>query len=617
MVRYLTDVSIGRNAYNALLKVVGPALFLAQPSGPSASANIPLAASALGSVPLVSSQPAPKQSDYPGVPFWYEHQFTTHKNLSKGESNTDEPKPRGSSRAAQGINVAMLYVTDSAGSVIDGVWLLSCGLAPATWNKGSIDLQRSFSAEICEHYPEMRLCADDWKVQYMAKKMYSGWYKTYNNSRGIKSEAGDDDISESKPIKRSYCGDGAAVDSANKRTKVETQSTIPAPEQNNDEASVPVPVDIVNPLLSVSPPASTPSATPPEDAEGLTLDRFFLGAPEWHFVPSEFSANCVFFLSLLRVIMPKAKSLPQTGNHLIPLIERAAEEKLPEADRVKIRNWIDKRNPAKLDIPRLEAMYQKIVADKRLTKSDLAFFKTSAPVPGAAYGPLAPATEAPTARRVLRMIPPIGDDSGKCGPLLEELQLLSKAKGDFFSVCSKVMMFVNERQKKHPQYSGIPFQPFGTVGGLIHCKPHSAFTIGLAVWPEDNPVGMSVEDWANNHPWHCNVMVLMHPPTPLARKVRGKSFSSASRTSQMLRQGSTRLKMYSKSHGRDAQEIGSRVKQVWVNNKRPEHNNDGICLTLALEWMVELVDGGEKGLGIQRNRDGEVIAVKEFRMIDM
>ncbi|KAJ6540224.1 hypothetical protein B0H10DRAFT_1971063 [Mycena sp. CBHHK59/15] len=27
-------------------------------------------------------------------------------------------------------------------------------------------------------------------------------------------------------------------------------------------------------------------------------------------------------------------------DHLIPLIERAAEEKLPEADRVKIRNWI-------------------------------------------------------------------------------------------------------------------------------------------------------------------------------------------------------------------------------------------------------------------------------------
>ncbi|KAJ6560908.1 hypothetical protein B0H10DRAFT_1966799 [Mycena sp. CBHHK59/15] len=187
--------------------------------------------------------------------------------------------------------------------------------------------------------------------------------------------------------------------------------------------------------------------------------------------------------------------------------------------------------------------------------------------------PLAPATEAPTARRVLRMIPPIGDDSGKCGPLLEELQLLSKAKGDFFSVCSKGMMFVNERQKKHPQYSGIPFQPFGTVGGLIHCNPHSAFTIGLAVWPEDNPVDVE------------------------AREHKAEMYSKVawSRCSKNWLQGETSL----------------------GHNKRPERNNDGICLTLALEWMVELVDGGEKGLGIQRNRDGEVIAVKEFRMIDM
>ncbi|KAJ6614521.1 hypothetical protein B0H10DRAFT_1950646 [Mycena sp. CBHHK59/15] len=91
--------------------------------------------------------------------------------------------------------------------------------------------------------------------------------------------------------------------------------------------------------------------------------------------------------------------------------------------------------------------------------------------------------EAPTARQVLRMIPPIGDDSGKCGPLLEELQLLSKAKGDFFSVCSNVMMFVNERQKKHPQYSGIPFQPFGTVG--------APFTVGWNLFCDRDRGGAS------------------------------------------------------------------------------------------------------------------------------
>ncbi|KAJ7931979.1 hypothetical protein B0H13DRAFT_1857395 [Mycena leptocephala] len=172
------------------------------------------------------------------------------------------------------------------------------------------------------------------------------------------------------------------------------------------------------------------------------------------------------------------------------------------------------------------------------------------------------------------MIPQIGDDSGKCGPLLKELQLLSKAKGDSFSVCSKVMMFVNDRQKKKTQYGGNPFQPFGTVGVLIHCKPQGAFTIGMAAWPEDNPVDVEARE-------HKATIVLK------------------SRMVDMLK------------------EIGSRMKQVWVNNKQPEHNNDGICLTLALEWMVELVDGGKKGLGIRRNCDGEVTAVKGFRLIDI
>ncbi|KAJ6628083.1 hypothetical protein B0H10DRAFT_1940640 [Mycena sp. CBHHK59/15] len=127
-------------------------------------------------------------------------------------------------------------------------------------------------------------------------------------------------------------------------------------------------------------------------------------------------------------------------------------------------------------------------------------------------------------------------------------------------------MFVNERQKKHPQYSGIPFQPFGTVGGLIH--------------------------------WKILLVCELNITDVEAREHKAENVLK-SRMVEMLK------------------EIGSRVKQVWVNNKRPECNNDGICLTLALEWMVELVDGGEKGLGIQRNRDGEVIAVKEFRMIDM
>ncbi|KAJ7460380.1 hypothetical protein B0H11DRAFT_1923981 [Mycena galericulata] len=71
-------------------------------------------------------------------------------------------------------------------------------------------------------------------------------------------------------------------------------------------------------------------------------------------------------------------------------------------------------------------------------------------------------------------------------------------------------MFLNDNQKTSPQDSGVPFQPFGTLSRLINCRPQRAFTIGLAVWPE-NPVGKSVEEWATE-PMHCNVLLLIHAP---------------------------------------------------------------------------------------------------------
>lgn len=214
-----------RNAYNALLKVVGPAVFLGQ----SAGNNVSAPTSGLASAAAVPSRPALKQSDYPDVPFWHEHEYTAHLNENKGESTTDEPKLRGSSRASQGINVAMRFVTDAAGTVVDGYRATkirnrftklfgeigASGTAPATWTKGSIELQRSFSADICQNYPEMELCADDWKVQHVAKKMYPGWYKTYKESGQVKSEPDDDNMPAA--VKR---GHGGTI-SSSKRTKLD------------------------------------------------------------------------------------------------------------------------------------------------------------------------------------------------------------------------------------------------------------------------------------------------------------------------------------------------------------------------------------------------------------
>ncbi|KAJ7718564.1 hypothetical protein DFH07DRAFT_784897 [Mycena maculata] len=39
--------------------------------------------------------------------------------------------------------------------------------------------------------------------------------------------------------------------------------------------------------------------------------------------------------------------------------------------------------------------------------------------------------------------------------------------------------------------------------------------------------------------------------------------------------------------------IELRFTQVWVHDERRERNDTRICLTLALEWMVESVAGGK------------------------
>ncbi|KAJ6476626.1 hypothetical protein DFH09DRAFT_1379490 [Mycena vulgaris] len=206
-----TENNTLKMAYDALLKVVGPAFFLAQ---------------------------VPAQV-----------------NQGKGESTTDDPKPRGSTRAAQGVNVTLQFVTDAEGNVIDGyratqirgvsaklfLRLAETGIAPATWSKGSIDLQRNFSQELCGQFPEMGLCANDWKVQYMATKMYSSWHRSYLtslNSRAVKLELNDvkievnidDTPTQSNPVKRSHGGgDSAAI----KRTKL---SSISPPPEGNEQS---------------------------------------------------------------------------------------------------------------------------------------------------------------------------------------------------------------------------------------------------------------------------------------------------------------------------------------------------------------------------------------------
>ncbi|KAJ7783930.1 hypothetical protein DFH07DRAFT_764299 [Mycena maculata] len=281
-----TEIATLKDAYNALLDVVRPALS-------HISADHALSADAsLASAPLAISVPLPpalKQSDYPNIPFWHLHEWVAHENSTASESNTEGPQPRGSTRASQGINVTMLYVTSAEGIAIDGfragnirglaiklfVGMAARGVAPLTWTQGSLQGQRAFSAEICKHYPEMALCDNDWKVQKMAKNMYSSWHKG-NVRNSIKLEA-DNSVPPLKGKKKRSLDSDDAVESDRKRTKdISAPAGMPFIDNSTvivtvipdgkEDAETPVaaeassaPLQIINPLL-VTPPVTAAAA---------------------------------------------------------------------------------------------------------------------------------------------------------------------------------------------------------------------------------------------------------------------------------------------------------------------------------------------------------------------
>ncbi|KAJ6564125.1 hypothetical protein B0H19DRAFT_1067717 [Mycena capillaripes] len=301
--------------------------------------------------------------------------------------------------------------------------------------------------------------------------------------------------------------------------------------------------------------------------------------------------------------MPKYK---EDGQHLVSLIQKATEG-LSKRDQKTLHSWLNGRDPKKLDMVKLEEIYNKIVKTGKLGKADVANFVTAAAVSNpASVSELAPVsdllgrpkpriprplrTSSGTVQKTLGMIPGLHGNSSNCEPVLKEMQCLSGLP------------------KAH-HYGGIPFEPFTTVATLPNCKPHAAWLV--------NPVGKSIQDWAKE-PWHCNFLVLIHAPHTPGKHSPGKALliCELNITDVEEREHVVAKILKSRMCGM-LKELRSSAKQVWVNKKCPVGNNGGICLALALEWMVELIVGGEEGLDIQRGDKGQVTAVKGFRLITL
>ncbi|KAJ7513080.1 hypothetical protein B0H11DRAFT_17385 [Mycena galericulata] len=322
-----TENSTLKSAYKALLQRVGPAVFQA-PSSASGSFSDPDHSHPLPALPSL------KESDYPDVPFFHHHQYMHHLSQHAGESNTDEPQPRGSSRASKGINVTMRYVTFANGEVIDGyratairgltnelfVDMGAKGQAPETWTRGSIELRRTFSASICRKFPEMGLCEGDWKVQYMAKAMYSSWHSSFVNGKAaIKKEAGVV-VTRTRAKKRIHQSD---EDSRNKRAKVENpeelngtamtigtdSSDITMHPVNSGQplvAAIAPPLLIVNPLLVT--PMQTSALSGPSPASSTTAATIVAALNALNPPPTAIDPNTT--LTVLNAAPPALNTAP-------------------------------------------------------------------------------------------------------------------------------------------------------------------------------------------------------------------------------------------------------------------------------------------------------------------
>ncbi len=204
----LTYSSASRDAYLQLLARVGDHLgsLAAGPSHAAGSSGTLLGPSTSRSVPL-------DRTKCPKIKFWYKHEYRAYCKANKTvtDPTADQKIIRGSTRAAQGINVTMKYVEDDEGNPVDGyrattmrhhaqaifARLHELGLAPETWGAACTDAKKAYIEEMEQAFEELTRCADHWKVMMIATAIYPSWYRNHVlNLEGPAVEVADDDDSD-------------------------------------------------------------------------------------------------------------------------------------------------------------------------------------------------------------------------------------------------------------------------------------------------------------------------------------------------------------------------------------------------------------------------------------
>jgi hypothetical protein len=127
------------------------------------------------------------------------------KNKKDTTSINQSAPQRGGARKSQNINVTMQYMEDADGVPVDGdragamrrharaIWdhFATKGIPVKMWTKTDSLNQQYYYTDMCQQFPELRLCNLNWKADKIAMDTYSSWYSNRHpaTSFTIKNEA--------------------------------------------------------------------------------------------------------------------------------------------------------------------------------------------------------------------------------------------------------------------------------------------------------------------------------------------------------------------------------------------------------------------------------------------
>ncbi|KDQ21595.1 hypothetical protein BOTBODRAFT_168835 [Botryobasidium botryosum FD-172 SS1] len=202
--------------------------------------------------------------DYPMTNFWHSGSLKAwiaarkkdrdNKATAFGDSSKEQ-RLRGKATVSQGINVAYPFYENEEGKIYDGHQvsalnscakrtfydLLRRGLGPSAWGNKDGATTRIFRSAMYKEFPDLRLCKDHWKADFIGTKLYTGARDMYYENLArvkIKEEAVDLTIA-STTSKRARSNTTSSPTTTIKKARVlDTESAGPSSPDVGESPSV-------------------------------------------------------------------------------------------------------------------------------------------------------------------------------------------------------------------------------------------------------------------------------------------------------------------------------------------------------------------------------------------